>query len=462
MSSSNANANTWASRLFSTETQTTGITDKAVAIATMQESDESNSTLGADIWYRCSLQLQKDRDVALVAVKMRCIPADVLEWPTELKHDIEFWNALLLHQGKCRYDDHSASSNGAKPETNHWYVPVWKSESQILSVLHSLPSLAGNVNFWYTVLQSNYVSSDILIDKAHPTILSNKQFMIHAIQSNFTVYDALCAPLNQDEDVVVAALQQHADAIIYIPAFIQDLYPNAVAESIRNYIDFSPKNSEQRHHKFRQFKFAEYLSSRSWRNRDVAMAWVSVGGPYRYKDFPFEFECDEEIFLLLAKHHPDDFEYISHTLLSDKEFMKKAIAINGLVFNNTVFDDDFNYDLDLAVISFSDSVEVLDSFKGDYGFRDDFFLPCYEYLSDKKLQHESFFLFATAVSIVHPHNQNTSNALVILNQGAETTIMILKLIHEFLGAPKGIDLQRIQIAHSNCVEYFREQKMFNF
>ena len=232
--------------------------------------------------------------------------------------------------------------------------------------------------------------------------------------------------------------------------------PNAVAQSIRDYIDPSLNSGKQPCDTFQRFQFAEYLSARLWRNRDVAMAWTSVGGPYRYEDFPIEFTKDEELFLLLAQHHPYDFEHASSTLLSDKEFMKKAIAINGLVFSSVP--NCWKYDFDLAVIAFSDRSNVICSFEDDYGYCDEFFLSCYQNVYDKKLQHESFFLFATAVSIIHPHKQETSNTLVILNQGIETTIMILKLIHEFAGAPKGIDLQRIKIAHDNFVAYFRKRE----
>lgn len=463
---STPNTHTWASHLFFEQNQTmkttiSGITDKAIAIAAMtsQQSGESITTGNSDIWYSCSLQLQKDRDVALTAVKTRCIPTNLQEWPTELKHDIGFWNDFLSHQGKGRYDDQHASLDHMKPERISWCVPKWKSEAQIKSVLHCLPGLGRNANFWYTVLFSNFVSSDLLIEKAHPTILSNKHFMIHAIQNDFTVYDALCAPLNQDEDIVVTALQQHTNAIIYIPAFIQELYPDAVANSIRDCMDHTPNRCQQRHIKIRrkdvrQFQFGDYLSNRLWRNRNVVVAWISKGGRYRDEDFPAEFENDEEIFLLVAQYNSIYFTHASYKLRSDKAFMKKAVAIDSDLFFTV--GGDLKYDFDLAVIAYaSKSIKTKLMFEDEYDY--DFFNDFHEYLDTKKQEHDSFFLFVMSVLALHPDKQGASNELAVLNQGTETTFMIFKLMHEFVGSPRGIDLLRIRQARTNILANFRER-----
>ena len=438
MSSSNANA--WASHLFSNETSTTKstlITDKAIAIATMmsQQSDESSAKL--DVWYRCDLQLQKDRNVALTAVQTRCIPTNLQAWPTELKHDIGFWTAFLSHQGSGGYDSQKSSTNDSTKVSDSWFVPAWKSKSQIRSVLHRLPGLALNVNFWYTVLHAKFASSDLLIEKAHQTILNNKQFMIHAITSDFKVYDALCAPLNQDEDIVTTALQQNAKAIIFIPAFVQDMYPDAVAKSIRDCNGFV------------MYQFEEYLSQRLWKNRDVVMSWLANGGDYRTEDFPVEFEDDEEIFLLLAES--DLFEFASKKLRSDKDFMKKAISIHSLLLLKA--EGDLKFDFDLALTSYSptrlDSNQVPHFFNEEFGYEYDFrfFKGFFEYLTHKKDKVDSFFIFLMAVSIIRPHNHVSSNHLASLNQGSETTNTILKLIHEYIDVPKGIELQRLLAAH---------------
>jgi hypothetical protein len=463
----------WASHLFSNEKSAIVdpdlITEKDVALSKMMMLvlPEDGSTTTVTLWHRFDHALQCDRDVALAAVKTGCFPSNINEWPTGLRHDIKFWRALLSYQGNGRYDNHR-SYDDQMPSSNAWCVPIWRAESQILSVFHCHPILRGDVNFWYTILHSNYVSAGLLTEQAHPSILQNKSFISHALQSDHCVYQALSAPLNIDEDIVTTTLQQHTSAIMMIPAPIQELYSDAVVQSIRKFSAAAPKVCKQHATEIQEYcnshesgylrwYFCEAISPQLWANRDVILAWATIGGEYRVDNFPPNCADDEELFLLFAQHRYGEFEHASTKLRSDKEYMKKAIGLHGELLLFTA-NNDLKYDYDLAVIAFSNTKYLVKLFVQENDIDSmHFLMQFYEHLVKKKMELNSFFLVWMAVrAVTLTLEERASCPLLLLNQGSESTTVFLKMIQQFVGVPSGLELRQILLAKKQIRGFVRD------
>jgi hypothetical protein len=421
------------------------ITDKSVALE-MLSSTPAN--IPSDLWDRLHYDLQNDREVALQAIKVQCIPTNPEIWPKELQCDREFWKSLLTcHQWKGDLPFELVDDIAFMRS-----IPHWNSEEQIETILHLNPVLAHDLSFWFAVVRSNITSvSDLLFANTHP-LLENKEIMTVAVQTNYHIYFELYAPLNQDVDIVTAALQQSADAIRYIPRFIQLLYPDQVANAIRNWQLDGIDNPV----------WSEYVDEEVWAQRDVALAWVSIGGGYRW-DFPRDFRNDEEIFLSIAQHNWSEFSNASRQLLCNKVFMRKAVELNGILLLDAM--DDLNHDLELGTIAFSNTENMMDYYDYDFDVGEMQFLgKLAQYLESKVDAYTGFRLMLLAiysssqdkescmdlnneVVILHQSEASSGCTLSLLNQGRETTKVYTQLIQEYIGVPiVGIELKQIRTA----------------
>jgi hypothetical protein len=184
---------TWASHLSALEASRIAteaanpkrITDEKIALAFMDKH-----TILSNIWSRFDVHLQCDYDVAIAAVRNRCVPTDIQKWPIKLRNNIKFWKALLRYNQHIRKEEYDQYNT----DSLCYYVPKWTSEKQIRSILSYHPILEGKMNFWYTILHSNLLSIDLFYDKAHPNIVFDKEFMLCAIKTDYSFYDALLTP----------------------------------------------------------------------------------------------------------------------------------------------------------------------------------------------------------------------------------------------------------------------------
>ncbi|KAL3917222.1 MAG: hypothetical protein SGARI_007767, partial [Bacillariaceae sp.] len=64
--------------------------------------------------------------------------------------------------------------------------------------------------------------------------------------------------------------------------------------------------------------------------------------------------------LAVARTNAEDFHLASEELLGSKEFMRKAIAVEGHVIDDA--EDNLYYDYDLALLALSQKPEVFDNF----------------------------------------------------------------------------------------------------
>lgn len=314
----------------------------------------------------------------------------------------------------------------------------FQTRRQVQAILARFPELAHDASFWMTVVNSGLASVDLLADEASTEILENKQVMLAACQKDYRVYDVLCAPLNQEVDWVEAALGQTPDALCYIPAFVQRLYPELVANSIRQ---ASPH---------RNAAWFEYVGEELWSsNRQVTLAWLSIGGEYLQDKFPFHFRDDEELMLLVAEHNWSEFGFASERLRSNKLYMLQAVTRNGVLIFDAV--GELGRDFDLAMIAFSNTTDLIESYDEDDTGNVHFLHSFERHVQEKLQEHANFLLFLGGISRACSDEEppGTVVSLPLLNQGQETSLIYKRLVQEYLGVAIGPELERLRVVYSN-------------
>ena len=68
-----------------------------------------------------------------------------------------------------------------------------------------------------------------------------------------------------------------------------------------------------------------------WMSRDVALAWLSKEGDWLSDDFLEDFCDDEELFLTVVQTNWTEFDYASDALKSNKDFLMRALALDGQI-----------------------------------------------------------------------------------------------------------------------------------
>jgi hypothetical protein len=456
MISSNTSSS-WARHLFGSphEQRSSEITNKEEALALLDQFPSQSI-----IWDRMHRDLRFDHEIAFKSFKNGCLPSNIQDWPRELQSDRKFWRSLL--QSGLWKDSLPAEILDDLEFIRS--IPKWNSEEQIRRIFNHHVDLPNDPSIWLVIVDSNVVSVDFWIEFAHDTtILEDKDIMLDAVRHDYSIYDVLCAPLNQDEDIVTAALNQSADALMYIPAFVQRQYPNLVANSIRNWTTSVPSRREQLPDGYRNFYlesqpnrhpdvhsalWIEYVGAELWTNRDVALAWASIGGNYR-ESFLGRFDSDEDLFLLIAQNNLSQFLNASNVLRSNKGFMRKAVELNGAIILDA--EGDLQHDLDLAMIAFSNTDNLLEAF--DPFYDQEFLNNVWQLISGKLQEHAIFELIMFATFISPRASLNLGNPSVcpftLLNQGRETTKTYLQLLKAYLGVPRGNELHQLRQAKQN-------------
>jgi hypothetical protein len=435
------NISSWSKHLFGLahEERSSEIVSKAEALALLDQFRSQSI-----IWDRLHHDLQIDYEIALKAFKNGCVSSSIQDWPLELQSDREFWKLLL--QCACWKDPLPMVILDDVDFIRS--VPQWNSEEQIRRILIHHAHLPSDPSMWLIILDSGVVSVDFWIEFAYgTTILENKDIMLNAVRHDYRIYDVLYAPLNQDEDIITAALGQSANALMYIPAFVQRQYPNQIANSIRNWTASARSRREQLPD-IHNAHWVEYVGAEVWTNREVALAWSSVGGSYR-ESFLGRFDNDEELFLLIAQHNWSQFNNASNALRSNKAFMRKAVELNGVLILDA--EGCLQHDLELAIIAFSNTDNILEAF--DPFYDQEFLNKVWQRISGKLQEHAIIELIMLAIFSSPRESSNPDIPsfcpFVLLNQGRETTKTYLQLLKAYLGVPRGKELQQLQMAQQN-------------
>jgi hypothetical protein len=395
---------------------------------------DTNTSMRQRLWRFCAPSLKNQREVVVAALAADC--ARLQDVPDSLKANRAFWVDVigrdplkwLFLPDNFKYDRKLASlavKNITSPELKNLVDAVAERfrgdpplDRQALSTLARVFPYDHMVAFWPW---SNQMWHD-------------KDILLQACRVDGDVLELVHMSLLSDRDVIRTALKTTPDALCFVPAFAQHMFPDLVARAIRD----TPQ--------VELWDIYESVDEDLWGNREVALAWAANGGDYLHDDFPPEMELDEELFLLIAQHNPEDFWCASDDdLLNKKEFMLKVVEKDGSLLRDA--SEDLVHDFDLALVAFAGTSTLVGLYLTGRG-RDFQFLVEFATKVRARLEvHEGF------VKGVLCGTTKGALPLSILNQGRETTFAYTKLIADFLGIPKNEELRLLRQASSHLVAW---------
>jgi len=240
--------------------QRTTVNEKRLALFLFQQHKHDPR-----LWTILHPELKLDRDLVEAALEGECVQDIDADLPDEIKRDQYFWRRLIRKNSRwwIRIPRELASDISMAQSMKSFH-----SRQQVETILQRFPTLQADSSFWLSIVSSGYTDADLITELASPEVLQDKKVMLAAVTENFSVFDVLSAPLNQDRDLVQAALRSSFSALLYIPAFVQRMYPELIAEAIGR-----SSNSEV-------LDWNDYVANELWSNRNVALAWASIGGDY--------------------------------------------------------------------------------------------------------------------------------------------------------------------------------------
>lgn len=398
------------------------IRDKALALLLLRQHKND-----VRLWQALDPALQRDHEVAVAALEGGALP-EVTDLPDALRQDRDFWLALIRSDAS-RWCNQLPEDLIAEIDFVGSIISCLTHEQHVRILLIRFPELQSNAHVWLKVVHCGLASVDLLADLASPGILQDKTVLLEACQKDYKVYDVLCAPLNRDRDLVAASLRSSPAALYDIPAFVQRMYPELVADAIQR----SPHNAD----------WLEYVGEELWSHRQVALAWACIGGDYLNEQFPAHFRHDKLLFLLIAEHNWSAFGESSSRLRSDKPYMMQAVEKNGIVLHDAV--GNLRQDFDLALTAFYNTNDLLDSYD-DHNLEDDQFINDFRrHLAANLQEHANFQLVLGGMSL----GPDEGCSLGVLNQGHETSVIYKRLLAEYTGVAVGSELGRLRTAFRN-------------
>jgi len=414
-----------------TTTRWKTINEKTLALFLFQQHKNDSR-----LWDVLHPDLKLDRSVVQAALEADAISDLDTDLPQEIQEDAAFWQRMIRFNPVWWDRLPRSQHNNVQLAQN---MTSFRSLQQIESILTRFRSLQSDSNFWLKLVAAGFADGNFLVEMASPDVLQDKTVMLTAIAANFNVFDVLSAPLNQDRDCVRAALRTTIAAVLYIPAFVQRLYPDIIAEAIG------------RSTKSEVWEWHDYIGNDVWGDRRVALAWISIGGDYLRNRFPISFKDDRQLFLLIAEHNWTEFCLCSARLRRDKNFMRQAVAKNSMLLWDG--EDDLHRDYDLALIAFANSDTLYQSFdmmdRSDAAFMNGFWY----YLESRLQAHSNFLMILASMSADSSLDEQSESNLELLNQGTETAMKYKRLLAVFLGVPVKQELRQLRNAQRNLREW---------
>jgi hypothetical protein len=191
-----------------------------------------------------------------------------------------------------------------------------------------------------------------------------------------------------------------------------------------------------------------------WEHRNVALAWASAVGHF-LPSFPEQFNDDEELLVAFLQNDGGIQLDPSRRLLSDKQFMLKAVKARPSFLEKVVSNElAGDWDLLLAAmgspgIAFLDWDQLYDGgwVQDTEGYVNDFWIGAAKTGQDKLRSHDIFVKLMLGGMMASTDGSTTP--LTLLNQGKETSLAFTKPIAEYLGVPMGEELRMLREARKN-------------
>lgn len=400
-----------------------------------------NDELRDKLWKWISADLKKDRLVAAALATERSTDRELFD---RYEHDREFWELLLQREAKfwnhlpddlcndidlaliaARSDLRGDLSLGLLTLLTAFFGPdrIWGDRQVITNLVRTV-----SPEVWDPIMLS--VPRELLADKA---------FVLELCEMDGRVYQYVSPELMEDRDVIECALNDAPEEVLaMMPHPIQHLHPGLIAHTIRD----ADEDVDD---------LIDDICEDLWSNRDVTLAWLSRGGNYLDWLFPEEFEDDEEIFLAVAEHSPEDFMMVSDDLRSNKEFMMKVVAIDGTLI--TEVDESLKDDFDLMLIAFNDQADLPSSFLSVTDYQADGFRRLTRFAVKVRKRLRAYRSFLVVLGGISSTRAAESCPLSVLNQGQETALAYKSLLRDYLGTPRGEELQQLKNVSANLARW---------
>jgi hypothetical protein len=279
---------------------------------------------------------------------------------------------------------------------------------QILSDREAMLRIA---KIWWTdVLEETLRFSPI-------EIRADKEIMLEAVKNDPSMYEYCSEELFDDRDIIVAAVDGSPRILNLVDHQFQEANPGVVILAI------------QKTARDDLWVLYDAIYDELWTNRDVAKTWLSRGGDWLVDDFPVDFESDQELLLTVAKENVTQFQNAPETLKKDKDFMLKAVALDGRVIREV--DDSLRHDFDLVLLAFSGDQSALQFYANVEDFE---YMVTFTNKVRTALSEFDCFTNIVMENIVQPGKPNHHGCcLSLLNQGPETVQYHFDLISSYLG-----------------------------
>ena len=380
-------------------------------------SSSPNSTIKS-----CIDRFQGDREILLQALKHG------YEWsaiPENLQQDKDFILQALQVNPQLFMD----LSEGTR-EIFEIALQIVKSaeaiEDVILEATERCPDLLADRDATLAIAKNWRI--DVLqetLQFSPPGIRGDKQIMIEAVKNDSIAFEYCSDELQNDRDVVMAAISSSSTCLYLVTERFQDENPDVVITAIEK---TDPRDL---------WTVYDDVYEELWANRDVAMAWLSKGGDWLSDDFPEEFEDDEELLLTVTKQNWTEFDYASDRLKASKQFMLRALALDGRVIRD--ISDDLRHDFDLALTAFRNNRQALQFYSGPEDF------PFMVSLTQRVRERlDEYDVFSNEIISAMRCPRGGKCFLPMLNQGPDTLHMYKSKIASYLGLPEGEDLLELQ------------------
>ena len=334
------------------------------------------------------------------------------------------------------------------------------------SVLEKIPSLCQSKRAIKALLLINqydfgYREYDLDEFIQDSPFLGDKELMILAANTNDNNLDLVEDHLFEDRDFVENIKSPWT--ISYSSDEFQMNNLDLVKKAIHKLDDFNTGDAEV---------WFDNIASEVWRDCSVIMAWLTrerddrnQNEPgllelLRRKDDANPFLGDEDIVSLSVKRRASDFQYASEELRSDDKFVLQLVRKTGRILHyvsrksNCVSEDDAK--ILIAAISKCEGV-LVDCFNVLKSSEDNVFLAALSAQIKEKLHLHKVFMdvFLCGVSMVDQHiiHPSLRSPLPMLNQGAETSTNLKKLISTYAGVPVGISYVEAKAAASSLERF---------
>jgi hypothetical protein len=391
-------------------------------------------TLRQRLWRFCAPSLKQQRDIVVMALAANCITS-IHDIPQRLKEDCSFWVEVLAVDPFRWFTMPDRFRNDRKLANLAVQNIRSRDGAAIIDAIteqfrgdprfdhQALMTMARVFRFEHAVAYWPWASQ----------MWDDKEILLQACRHDGDVLELVQMSLITDRDVIETALKRTPDALCFVPSFVQQLYPGLVAQVIRD----TPQDE--------LWDLYDMVDDDLWQNREVALAWVGQGGDYLHDDFPSEMEMDQELFLLIAAHNPEDFWCASDDLLCQKEFMLKAVEIDGNLLRDA--SEDIVRDFDLALLAFAGTSDLVGQYMTGRVKDFQFLVEFAKKVRARVEVHEGFVMGVLCGT--------TKGALPmsILSQGRETTYAYTKLIADFLGIPKDKELRLLRQASTSLATW---------